>query len=100
MSGWSDGIYDFDNDGWKDLFVARGNVLDDVDKYSARYRYAQPNALFKNLGNGRFAEVSVGAGPGFQLPQPYRGGGLRRSLQRRPYGSRNYRFGSTGSDPS
>ena len=30
MSGWSNGIFDFDNDGWKDLFVARGNVLDNV----------------------------------------------------------------------
>jgi len=28
MSGWGNGIFDFDNDGWKDLFVARGNVLD------------------------------------------------------------------------
>ena len=30
MSGWSNGIFDFDNDGWKDLFVARGNVLDNI----------------------------------------------------------------------
>jgi enediyne biosynthesis protein E4 len=73
MSGWSNGVVDLDNDGWKDLVVARGNVLDDVDKYSARYHYAQPNALFRNLGNGKFEDVSVGAGADFNRPAPYRG---------------------------
>ena len=33
MSGWSNGIFDFDNDGWKDLFVARSNVLDNASRF-------------------------------------------------------------------
>ena len=57
MSGWSNGIFDFDNDGWKDLFVARGNVLDNVSMFSNR-RYQEPNSVFRNLGNGKFQDVS------------------------------------------
>jgi hypothetical protein len=72
MSGWSNGIFDFDNDGWKDLFVARGNVLDNVALFSAR-RYQEPNAIFRNLGNGKFQDVSEGAGPDFQKAAPHRG---------------------------
>ena len=72
MSGWSNGIFDFDNDGWKDLFVARGNVLDNVAMLSAR-RYEEPNSIFRNLGNGKFQDVSTGAGPDFQKSAPHRG---------------------------
>ena len=36
MSGWGNGIFDFDNDGWKDLFVARSNVLDNIAQFSNR----------------------------------------------------------------
>jgi enediyne biosynthesis protein E4 len=72
MSGWSNGIYDFDNDGWKDLFVARGNVLDTVALMSTR-TYAEPNAVFRNLGNGKFRDVSGEAGPDFQQAAPHRG---------------------------
>jgi enediyne biosynthesis protein E4 len=72
MSGWSNGIFDFDNDGWKDLFVARGNVLDTVALMSNR-TYAEPNAVFRNLGNGKFRDVSAEAGPDFQRAAPHRG---------------------------
>ncbi len=72
MSGWSNGIFDFDNDGWKDLFVARGNVLDNIARFSIR-KYEEPNAVFRNLGNSRFQNVSAGAGVGFQSPAPHRG---------------------------
>ena len=61
MSGWSNGIFDFDNDGWKDLFVARGNVLDNVALVSNR-TYGETNTVFRNLGNGKFSDVSAEAG--------------------------------------
>jgi hypothetical protein len=48
MSGWSNGIADFDNDGWKDLLVARGNVHDNIAKMSVR-KYEEPNTIFRNL---------------------------------------------------
>jgi hypothetical protein len=72
MSGWSNGIFDFDNDGWKDLFVARGNVLDNVAKLANR-RYEEPNTVFRNLGNGKFEDVSARAGAGFQREAAHRG---------------------------
>jgi hypothetical protein len=72
MSGWGNGIFDFDNDGWKDLFVARGNVLDNVALFSNR-KYEEPNAVFRNLGNGKFQDVSAAAGPDFQKAAAHRG---------------------------
>jgi enediyne biosynthesis protein E4 len=72
MSGWSNGIFDFDNDGWKDLFVARSNVLDTIELISSR-KYPEPNAVLRNLGNGKFKDVSSTAGPEFQVPGLHRG---------------------------
>lgn len=72
MSGWSNGVFDFDNDGWKDLFVARGNVLDNIALFSIR-KYEEPNAVFRNLGKLRFQDVSNTAGPDFQVAAPHRG---------------------------
>ncbi len=72
MSGWSNGIADFDNDGWKDLLVARGNVHDNIAKMSVR-KYEEPNTVFRNLGNGKFQDVSADAGPDFQKSAPHRG---------------------------
>jgi hypothetical protein len=73
MSGWSNGIVDLDNDGWKDLVVARGNVMDNIEEVSRHFRYAEPNSVFRNLGNGQFADVSATAGADFTRPAPNRG---------------------------
>ncbi|MGA2745074.1 MAG: CRTAC1 family protein [Candidatus Sulfotelmatobacter sp.] len=72
MSGWGNGILDFDNDGWKDLFVARANVLDNISELGNR-KYPEPNSLFRNLGNGKFADVGPSAGPDFQEEAAHRG---------------------------
>ncbi len=72
MSGWGNGIFDFDNDGWKDLFVARSNVLDNVAQFSNR-KYEEPNSVLRNLGNGKFQDVSSEAGPEFQAAAAHRG---------------------------
>jgi enediyne biosynthesis protein E4 len=73
MSGWSNGIVDLDNDGWKDLVVARSNVLDNIEQISRHFNYAEPNSVFRNLGNGQFDNVSATAGPDFTRPAPHRG---------------------------
>jgi enediyne biosynthesis protein E4 len=73
MSGWGNGIVDFDNDGWKDLFVARGNVMDNISELIPSQHYFEPNSVFRNLGNGKFEEVSANAGPDFQKEAPHRG---------------------------
>jgi hypothetical protein len=72
MSGWSNGIFDFDNDGWKDLFVVRGHTQDNISQMSLR-KYEEPNTLFRNLGNGRFQDASAQAGPDLIKPDPHRG---------------------------
>ena len=72
MSGWGNGIADFDNDGWKDLFVACANVDENVHLFSPR-KFEEPNAVFRNLQNGKFENVSAGAGPDFQVPAGHRG---------------------------
>jgi hypothetical protein len=72
MSGWSNAIVDLDNDGWKDLTVARSNVQENIAKLAPR-AYEEPVAVFRNLGNGRFQNVSSSAGSDFQKPAPNRG---------------------------
>jgi hypothetical protein len=56
-SGWGVGWVDFDNDGWKDLFTANSHVNDRIEQFEA-FRYKEPNSVFRNLGNGRFADDS------------------------------------------
>jgi hypothetical protein len=73
MSGWSNGIVDLDNDGWKDLVVARSNVLDNIEQISRHFHYAEPNSVFRNLGNGQFEDVSATAGVDFTRLAPHRG---------------------------
>lgn len=72
MSGWSNAVGDFDNDGWKDLFVARSNVLDNISEFSTR-KYPEPNSIFRNLGHMKFEEVTSEAGPDMKDAEPYRG---------------------------
>ncbi len=72
MSGWGNGIYDFDNDGWKDLLAVRGHVLADPERIFSWPR-EQPNTVFRNLGNGKFQDVSATAGADFLVPAIHRG---------------------------
>jgi enediyne biosynthesis protein E4 len=73
MSGWGNGIFDFDNDGWKDLFVARSNVMDNISELIPSRHYPEPNSVFRNLGNGKFEDASATAGADFQSEAPHRG---------------------------
>src|SRR5882757_1080913 len=73
MSGWGHGMVDFDNDGWKDLFVARSNVLDNISGLVAERQYPEPNSLFRNLANGKFEDVSAGAGAELAKAGAHRG---------------------------
>jgi len=59
FSGWSTHLFDYDNDGWKDLFVAQSHVMDTIEKTSPNLRYLQPPLLLKNE-NGRFVRVVAG----------------------------------------
>ncbi len=70
FSGWSTRLIDFDNDGWKDLFVAQGHVMDTIEKTSPNLRYAQPFLLLRNQA-GHFTRVT--AGEAFQTEWAARG---------------------------
>jgi hypothetical protein len=72
MSGWSNAIVDIDNDGWKDLIVARSNVQDNISDYSPR-QYEEPVSIFRNLGTGRFQNVTAAAGPALGKRAAHRG---------------------------
>ena len=61
---WGTGVYDFDNDGLRDIFIAHGGLI---------HMIPQEHSVFRNLGNGQFADVSTGAGPFFQLKTVARG---------------------------
>jgi enediyne biosynthesis protein E4 len=58
-SGWGIGLEDFDNDGWKDLFVAQSHVLDNVQEIDASLRYKEVPLVALNH-NGRFERVDSG----------------------------------------
>ncbi len=49
-SGWGVGWEDFDNDGWKDLFVAQSHVLDTIERMDPGLRYKEPPLLARNTG--------------------------------------------------
>jgi enediyne biosynthesis protein E4 len=61
--GFGVDFFDFDNDGWKDLFVANGHVYSQLASRTLHLTYRQPRVLYRNLGNGRFEDVSAAAGP-------------------------------------
>jgi hypothetical protein len=71
-SGWSNGLFDFNNDGWKDLFTANSHVNDIVHLFEPT-QFKQPNSIFSNLGDGTFQDVSPEAGESFQQARAHRG---------------------------
>ncbi len=74
-SGWSNGFFDFNNDGWKDLFTANSHVNDRIELFEAT-EYKQANSVFVNLGNGTFRDVSAEVGEGFRTAKAHRGSGF------------------------
>lgn len=71
-SGWGIGFVDFDNDGWPDLFTANSHVNDRIREFEAS-AYEEPNRVFRNVGKGRFEDVSAGAGEEFAQSAAHRG---------------------------
>jgi len=58
-------FFDYDLDGWPDILVVNGHIDPDIQKVQANVRYAEPPHLFRNLGKGKFAEVTKTAGAAF-----------------------------------
>jgi hypothetical protein len=66
-------FFDYDLDGWLDIFVANGHIEDQIENIQKRVRYAEPPHLFRNLGNGKFTEVTDRMGAEFARPRVARG---------------------------
>ena len=66
-------FFDYDLDGRPDIFAANGHVADDVSVTQPMLRYAEPALVFRNLGSGRFENVSARLGPALRQPVVGRG---------------------------
>jgi hypothetical protein len=65
---WGAGIVDLDNDGNPDIFWVTGGIYPEEQDI-----YATPRVIFRNIGNGRFEELSGIGGPGVEAPHSSRG---------------------------
>jgi enediyne biosynthesis protein E4 len=72
LTAWGTGAFDFDNDGYKDLFTANAAILDNSLEVEHR-PYLIANSLFRNRGNLTFEDLSSKAGPTFSIPAAHRG---------------------------
>jgi hypothetical protein len=66
-------FFDYDLDGWPDIYIANGHIEDAIERVQPRVRYAEPPHLFRNLGAGKFAEVTDSVGRAFAAPRVARG---------------------------
>jgi hypothetical protein len=72
LTAWGTGAFDFDNDGYKDIFTAGGAILD--NELEVLHRPTRPpNGLLRNAGDFIFADVSSSAGKSFTAPKAHRG---------------------------
>ena len=71
--GWGAGLVDFDNDGWKDIFMVNGHVYPEVDQHDWGTSYAERTLLFHNVAGQRFEYVPPVEGSGLAVVTPGRG---------------------------
>lgn len=70
---WGADFVDFNNDGHRDVFVALGHIMDNVEQWDKRASYLARNILFMNTGKGKFANVSKSSGSGMEIKLSSRG---------------------------
>lgn len=66
-------FFDYDLDGWPDIFVANGHIDSDIQRVQPNVKYAMPPHVFRNMSEGNFAEVTKGLGAEFDKPRVGRG---------------------------
>jgi hypothetical protein len=62
-------FFDYDNDGWPDIFVSDGHIEDQIEKVQKRVSYAEPPHVFRNLGGGKFTETTQSLGSVLASPK-------------------------------
>ncbi len=73
FTGWGTALFDYDNDGWLDTFSANGTIITLEGHQAVSFPYDQHRLLFRNLGNGRFEDVTSKAGATFAMSESGRG---------------------------
>jgi len=71
--GWGVAFVDLDNDGWLDIFIVNGHVYPEVERIKTEAGYKQRKVVYRNLGNGRFEDISERLGPPVTTPAAGRG---------------------------
>ncbi len=66
-------FFDFDNDGWRDLLVVNGHILDNIKLYHPEVSYEEEKTLYRNVGEGSFVDATRTQGPDFRAPRVGRG---------------------------
>src|SRR5271155_3505825 len=66
-------FFDFDNDGWRDLLVVNGHILDNIKLYHPEVKYEEEKTLYRNLGQGRFVDATKSQPEDFRAPHVGRG---------------------------
>jgi enediyne biosynthesis protein E4 len=66
-------FFDYDLDGWPDIFIANGHIDPEIQKVQANVKYAMPPHLFRNVSKGKFEEVTKQMGQAFGTPRVGRG---------------------------
>lgn len=66
-------FFDYDNDGWLDIFAGNGHIEPEIERIQKRVKYAQPPHVFRNAGKGRFVEATYSLGPDIARPRVARG---------------------------
>jgi hypothetical protein len=66
-------FFDYDLDGWQDIFVNNGHIENEIEKIQKRVKYAQPAHLFHNDGKGKFSDATPNVGAAFAVPRVGRG---------------------------
>ncbi len=70
---WGCAFLDYDNDGWADLMQINGHVYPEIEGHAVGQTYKNPRLVYRNLGNGHFADVSAQMGPGITEKYSSRG---------------------------
>ncbi len=71
--GWGALFLDYDNDGWSDILIVNGHLSAEIDRAGSDSHFRQPKALFHNLRNGKFQNVTANSGPALTAMHSSRG---------------------------
>jgi len=72
---WGNSFVDFDNDGFRDIFIACGHIQVNIERYDDTSSYMTPNRVLMNTGDGKFVDVSDKCGNGLKVKLCSRGSG-------------------------